>query len=343
MKKLSLILLVVLLAGMTIGVGAQDLHLGTSIRSLDNPYHAQWKIGAEMYAETLGLEENHETLLCEGSDENQLDDIRSLISSSDGNVVLNIDPNTAPNVQPILELLEDEEIYFVTNWNKPDELKPTDYEYWVAHIGYDNENSGYQNAKVLFDSIGGAGKVIAIEGMQANTANEQRVDGLNKALEEYTDIELVESRPADWSRSEAYNVTQNLLLAYPDVKGIWAANDAMALGVVEALNEQGLAGEIPVTGTDGISEVFDAIKDGEMVSTAVNNPHWQGGIGLAIAYAAQKGELDPNSLSEEKANWVYNAAIVTQDNVDEYVENYVENVPEYDFSQFWVEDPAVKE
>lgn len=342
MKKLSFMLVLILVLSMTIGVSAQDLYLGTSIRSLDNPYHAQWKEGAEMYAESVGLLDNHRTLLCEGSDEVQVDDIRSLIASSDGNVVLNIDPNTAPNVQPILELLEEEEIYFVTNWNKPEELNPTDYKYWVSHIGYDNVNSGYQNAKILFDSIGGEGKIIAIEGMLANTANEQRVDGLNKALEEYPDIELVESRPADWSRSEAYNVTQNLLLAYPDVKGIWAANDAMALGVIEALREQGLAGEIPVTGTDGISEAFDAIREGEMVSTAVNNAHWQGGIGLAIAHAAEKGEIDPTTLSEEKANWVYNAAIVTQDNVDEYVENFVENVPEYDYTQLWVEDPAVK-
>lgn len=343
MKKLSLVLVVVLVLGITIGAGAQDLYFGTSIRSLDNPYHAQWKEGAEIYAEEVGLLDNHRTLLCEGSDEKQVDDIRSLIASSNGNVVFNIDPNTAPNVQPILELLEEEEIYFVTNWNKPAELNPTDYKYWVAHIGYDNFNSGYQTAKVLFDSIGGEGKILAIEGMLANTANQQRVEGLNQALEEYSDIELVESRPADWSRSQAYNVTQNLLLAYPDVKGIWAANDAMALGVIEALREQGLAGQIPVTGTDGISEAFQAIRNGEMVATAVNNAHWQGGIGLAIAHAAETGEINPEELSQEKANWVYNAAIVTQDNVDEYVSNFVENVPEYDFTQYWVEDPAVKE
>ncbi|MFW5991937.1 MAG: sugar ABC transporter substrate-binding protein [Halanaerobiaceae bacterium] len=342
MKKIIFMLVLMLVLAMSAGVAADELYLGTSIRSLDNPYHAQWKEGGEMFTETLDGDVTHRTLLCEGSDETQIDDIRSLVSSSDGNAIFNIDPNTAPNVKPIVELLEEEEIYFVTNWNKPEELHPEDFDYWVAHVGYDNENSGYRTAVELFESIGGEGEIIAIEGMLANTSNEERVEGLEKALEEYPDIEMVEKRPADWSRSEAYDVTQNLLLAYPGVKGIWAANDAMALGVVEALREQGVAGKIPVTGADGIDEAFEAIREGEMVATAVNNAHWQGGIGLSIAYAAETGELNPSEMKKEEMEWVYNAKIVTPDNVDDYLNNFIENVPEYDYDQLWSEDPAVK-
>ncbi len=346
-KKLffNLVLVLALVLGSISVVSAADeVYLGTSIRSLDNPYHAKWKEGGEMFARTVGLEDYHRTLLCEGSSEEQVDDIKSLLATAGKDVVFNIDPNQSPNVRPIVEMLEAKGVYYVTNWNKPEDMHPWDYKYWVAHIGYDNVNSGYQTAKALFEAIGGEGQVLAIQGMLANTASQERDVGFQKALKEYPEIELVGKQPADWSRTEAYNVTENLLLANPGVDGIWAANDSMALGVIEALRSQGLAGQIPVTGTDGIDEAFEAIRNGEMVATAVNNAHWQGGIGLSIAFKAYTGEIDPSSLPKSKQEYAYKATIVTKENVDSFVKNFVENVPEYDFNTLWPEDglPVVK-
>ncbi len=341
MKKLLVlfVLVFVLIFGNSVMAA---VYLGTSIRSLDNPYHATWNEGGELYAEEInGV---HRVLLCEGSDEKQLDDIKALLATVGTDVVFNIDPNQSPNVTPIVELLEERGVYYVTNWNKPEEMHPWDYKYWVAHIGYGTVAAGYQTAVELFEAMGGEGKIVAIEGMLANTASIERVEGLEKALEEYPDIEMLDHQPANWSRTEAFDLVQNLLLAYPDINGVWAANDSMAMGVIEALRTQGLAGQVKVTGVDGIGEAFEAIRSGDLVATAVNNAHWQGGIGLAMAYKAYTGEINPSELPKNKREYFYDASIVTQDNLDEYLETYVNNVPEYDFDNIWPDDkqPAIK-
>ncbi len=343
MKKILVFCILMVLLISTAAVA--NVYLGTSIRSLDNPYHASWKEGGDLFAEEFGLADFHRVLLCEGSDEKQLDDIKALIATTGKDVVFSIDPNQSPNVRPIVELLEAKGIYYVTHWNKPDDMHPWDYKYWVMHTGYGTVAAGYQTAVELFEAMGGKGKVIAIEGMLANAASIERFEGLQKALAEYPDVELLDHQTAEWARTKAFDVTQNMLLAYPDVDGIWCANDSMAMGVIEALRSQGLAGQVKVTGVDGINEAFDAIRNGEMVATAVNNAHWQGGIGLSIAYKAYKGEIDVTSLPKEKREYFYDAAIVTQENLDEYLDKYVNNVPDYDWNSPWPEErqPVIKD
>ena len=109
-----------------------DVWLGTSIRSLSNPYHALWKQGGEDFAASVDAADRIQTLLSEGDSAKQLRDMRALIArAGNGNVIFNVDPNEASDALPIARLCERSRCYFVTSWNKADDLHPWDFKYWV--------------------------------------------------------------------------------------------------------------------------------------------------------------------------------------------------------------------
>ena len=72
--------------------------LVTSIRSLTNPYHNTWNLGARFFATSVGAE--HVTLLTEGNSEKGIADINSMLARTSGNMVLDVDPNDSPDAAP---------------------------------------------------------------------------------------------------------------------------------------------------------------------------------------------------------------------------------------------------
>ena len=79
--------------------------------------------------------------------------------------------------------------------------------------------------------------MFAIQGLLANTPAAERFQGLQKALKENPGVELVQWVAGDWDRTKAYNQTREMLIAHPDINGVWCANDDMAMGAIQALKE----------------------------------------------------------------------------------------------------------
>ena len=77
--------------------------LVTSIRSLSNPYHAVWKVGADAFGKAVGTPNT--TLVTEANSEKGISDIRAMIAKTGGNMVLNSDPNDTPDARPIVEAI----------------------------------------------------------------------------------------------------------------------------------------------------------------------------------------------------------------------------------------------
>lgn len=86
---------------------------------------------------------------------------------------------------------------------------------------------------------------------------------------------------------------------------------------------------------DANTDIIEGIQDGSVTATVSSNGYLQGGYTLAICYAAWTGLIDPTTLPDEYRNFKTPAIIVTADNVEEYVAEYVDNIPEYDFSDIW--------
>jgi ribose transport system substrate-binding protein len=128
-----------------------------------------------------------------------------------------------------------------------------------------------------------------------------------------------------------------MLVAHPDIDGVWTANDDMAMGAIQALKEAGLAGKVLVSGCDGIPEMFDAIKGGLAAATILNDGKYQAQLGLAMSLAAKEGKLDVKSLPQKYRQFEIPAVNVNRDNVNQVVHDYLESTPTYDLSNFFAQ------
>lgn len=310
------------------------LTVAVSIRSMSSEYHMQYVAGAQAFIDSLpeGTTEL-QVLPCESNDDKQINDIKALIASKGDNMILFVDPNNAPNITSIAELCEEAGVYWVSAWNTPEGINPMSYKYWVAHQACDGVQQGYDLAVNIFDRFEepGKGKILVLEGMLANTANVERMEGLNKALEEYPDIEVLDDQAGDWDTKKALSITETWLAKYDDIDGIWCASDDMALGVVQALKAKGLDKQVLVTGNDGTTDAVNAVESGEITVTIANNGWLQGGYGVAYAYAAKTGKLDPSSMKPEERMFYTNGIVITGDNVADYKKEYVDSTPVYDY------------
>ena len=264
--------------------------LAISIRTLSSPYQVMYKDGSEAYAKAIGLP--LDVLTTEANSQKGLTDIRAEVARTGGNVAFCIDPNDASDALPIAKTLETAGVYFVTWWSKPADVKAWDYPHWVAHIAMDGVAAGTYTATELLKTFKtpGQGKIIALQGRLGDTANGERWQGLQSVLAKNPGVQLVQWESAQWDRSQAYKTTKAMLIAHPDIDGVWTANDDMGMGAIQALKEAGVAGKVLVTGADGIPEMFDAIKAGLAAATILNDGKYQFQLGLAMALAAKQGE-----------------------------------------------------
>ena len=209
-----------------------------------------------------------------------------------------------------------------------------DYPHWVSHITFDGTEGGYFGATELFKSFKtpNKGKIVALQGQLANSAQIERWAGLNKALKEFPGVEMVAYQSAEWNRAKAYEMLTSMLVAHPDIDGVWCANDEMAMGSIEALRAKGLAGKVKVSGADGQEDMVRAIVAGEAVATFYPDPTWQGGIGLSLALAAKQGKLNVASLPKDKRQWYARTVLVGSNNAKEFLSDYYEGTPTYDFN-----------
>lgn len=305
------------------------------LHSLSNPYYVTLKEGAEMFVNSLpeGTAEL-QVMLCEDDDEKEINNVKSLIARGGKDVILFIDPNQAPNVATIAEICEEAGVYWGTVWSTAEDVYPTNYEHYTLYQSQDDEKAGYDIAKEMFNSFDtpGKGKILAIQGKLANTAGINRNKGLERALAEYPDIELLDSQSGEWNSQKAFTITETWLSKYQDVDGIWAANDVMGLAVIQALKARDLNGKVKVVGINAIDGAIEALKDGDMFATVSSNGWLQAGYGLAYPYAAYTGALDVKAMTAEESMIHTAGYLVTADTVDEYEENFIKNKPEYDYT-----------
>ena len=299
-------------------VDPKNLLLVESVRSLSNPYHAQWVKGGQMFADSVGAKLT--VLTDEGDSQKQLSGISSLANSGK-TIVLNVDPNTNSDTQAIVKTVSAAGGYVVTQWNKPAGFEPWAVgNNWVSHISFDGNVGGEQVANTLFTAMGGSGGIIALQGILDNVSSQQRFTGLNKALSSKPGIKLLDQQTANWDRNQAFKVTQTLLSKYGNkVKGVWAANDNMALGAIQALNSAGMLGKVPiVSASDAVPEALQDIKAGKdgFLATVSTDAYWQGGAAMALAYDAAIGKIDVNKLTHEQRAFYGTQLLVTKANVD---------------------------
>ncbi len=224
------------------------LYLAVSIRGLQNPYIATINEGMKMFAEyldSIGQKYEMQVLDSGGDNDKEVDNMRQFAAKAGGNAIAYADPNEDTIAYSLAEAMAESGGYVGTAWNKPADVGPADLTpNWVIHTSPDDKINGYNIAKVLFDSMGGEGKIFVCQGLLGNTAANNRYAGLQEALAEYPNIEVAADDTANWNTDEALQLVETWLTQTPDVGGIWCANDNMATGALQALESKGLKGQI---------------------------------------------------------------------------------------------------
>lgn len=180
----------------------------------------------------------------------------------------------------------------------------------TAHIASDNVAGGKQAADELAKELGEKGKILVLEGTPGAASTRDRGKGFTDEIAAaYPDIEIVASQTANFDRNEALDVATNMLQSNPDVVGIFAQNDEMALGAIQALGDR--AGkEVKVFGFDGTDDGLKAIQDGTLVGTIAQQPKELGK--QAVQAAAQV--IDGKTPEKDQSIAV---TTVTKDNVSD--------------------------
>ena len=156
-------------------------------------------------------------------------------------------------------------------------------------VASDNVAGGKQAAEELAAALGKQGTVIVLQGVAGTSASRDRGAGFAEGMKAFPDIKIVAKQTANFDRAAALDVTTNLLQANPGVTGVFAENDEMALGAVQALGAK--AGkDVKVVGFDGTTDGIAAIKAGTLVATIAQQPAKLGQLAVEQAAKVLKGE-----------------------------------------------------
>ncbi|MFC5008239.1 sugar ABC transporter substrate-binding protein [Dactylosporangium cerinum] len=299
------------------GCKPSDVKLVGQVRNESNPYEASWLAGGDAFAKSVGL--TQERLTYGGDSTKQQEQISQILAGNTKCLVMNVLPNGDSDTAPIVKGADKAGAFLVTQWNKPADLKPSDYKTWVSHITYNGVESGQQIGDALATAIGGTGGIIALQGVLDTAAAKDRFAGLQASLKKNPGVTLLDQQAANFSRAEALTVTKTLLTKHGDkVKAIWAANDDMALGALEALQQAGLSGKVAVAGIDAVPDAVKAVKDGTMTATVSSDGTWQGGIGLAIGFCVATGKLAVKDIAAANRAFFAKQFLVTKANAADF-------------------------
>lgn len=160
-------------------------------------------------------------------------------------------------------------------------------------VGTDNLTVGKQAADYLAaNNKLPAPKILVLEGMPGNTNSNDRVAGFKQEVaKRLPGAHIVNSVSAEWDRLKGLNITADTLTRTPDLNVVFAANDMMALGAVEAIRAAGKTDRIMVIGVDGVPDARKAILAGRMTASIAQLPYLIGKRSVSLARDSVAGKI----------------------------------------------------
>ncbi|HHU48451.1 MAG: sugar ABC transporter substrate-binding protein [Caldicoprobacterales bacterium] len=155
----------------------------------------------------------------------------------------------------------------------------------VTWIGADNVEVGYTLGKIMCESINGKGNVVLLEGTPGNSTAEERTEGYKKAIDEYPDVVLLDSQPANFEREAGMTLMENFLQMYDNIDACGSGNKDMTMGAIEAAKNANRLEEIKFITFDTDEDVIAGIQSGEVFATGNQDPFSQGYLSVAAMFA----------------------------------------------------------
>jgi PAS domain S-box-containing protein len=160
----------------------------------------------------------------------------------------------------------------------------------------------------IFEQLGGKGKVAHVQGDLKSPVGIHRSEGFHNVLRQYPNIELVFEAPEDWRQETGARLIRQALAEGPKPEAVIAANDAMALGACDAIEQAGYNGEILVAGFDALPEALLAIQQGQMAASVRQDAQGMARKALEIVLRALRQESFPSIVLTE-------VELITPDNL----------------------------
>jgi ribose transport system substrate-binding protein len=265
---------------------ADNERLAVFTKNQTNPYFQVVRLGTEAAARQMKASVTHYVPTKPDSIPEQMSQIEDVIvKKPDAIVFIPVDYKAmAPGVQKM-------------NAAKIPVVNVTDRSEagtFVSFVGASDYDLGKETARALFKAMGGKGNVIAIEGVKGALTNVDRMRGVRDVMKDYPNIKLLAAQPGNYQRLQALQVMENLMQSYPQIDGVFAANDAMAAGAIEAM--EGANRKALVVGINGTKEAIDAINAGKMLATGDYNGFLQGCLGTMAALRSLRGQPVPKEI-----------------------------------------------
>ena len=274
--------------------------IGLSVSTLNNPFFVTLQDGAQSAADEAGAE----LIVSDAQNDTaqQQDDIQNFVTQQ-VNVIL-VNPVDSDAVVPAIEAANQANIPVIAldRGASGGELATT--------IASDNVQGGNLAGEELIRLVG-SGSVAQLEGTPGADPARDRGEGFQDAIAAQSAVEVIASQSANFDRAEGLNVAENILQANPDIAGIFAQNDEMALGAVQALGDNA-GDDVKVVGFDAIEDALSAIQDGTMNATVAQQPAEIGSLGVENAISVVNGEAVEENIPVE-------VQLVTPENVSEFL------------------------
>ncbi len=272
---------------------AKPLKFGAIIKTEANEYWQAMKKGYEFAAKRYGVTIDVGSVPSESDTAQQLALVESWLGR--GYDALLVSPITPTNLNAALGKATAAKIPVLN----VDELIPADAAKSAniaiaTRIASNNYQAGQLAGQYVLDHLDPGSKVAILEGLAGNSSGQARHDGFNDTVKDK--MKVVASQPADWDRAKALNATTNILQANKDLKAIYACNDTMALGAMEAVKAAGLEGKVIILGTDAVPEALDAIKAGRMTGTVAQYPYEIAVLAVENAIKVVEGRPIPTRI-----------------------------------------------
>lgn len=267
---LVMLLVLVLFTGCSSG-GEFDISegqtIGLVISTLDNPFFVDLQAGAQKAADDVGVK--LVVLDSQNDPAKEMANVEDLISQGVSAIMIN--PTDSDAVAGAIKAANKEliPVFTLDRGASGGDV--------VSHIASDNVAGGKLAGEFIVEQLGGSGKVVELEGIPGASAARDRGQGFNAAIAG-TGIEVVAKQTANFDRAEGLSVMENILQSQPDIDAVFAHNDEMALGALEAIKASGR--DIMIVGFDATDDAKAAVASGDMAATVEQLPKQIGSIGV---------------------------------------------------------------
>lgn len=162
----------------------------------------------------------------------------------------------------------------------------------TSQILSDNYSGCVALGKYFVEALDKQGNYVEILGLVGDNNTWARSRGFHSVVDNYPKLKMVAQQSADFDRNKAMEVFESILQAHPDIDAVFCGNDAMAMGVYQALVGAGKADAVKVFGFDGARDVVESINNGKIIATGMQFPKTMATTAAIYAHEYLEGKRD---------------------------------------------------